>query len=259
MKAESLETKFDNLKLEFTSLHNFGRERAAILERASSRINFDKYNCTGSATRHAFYLNGKVGQFFAPHFICSTGFEENLPEDISNGIITHPYYDVGIILQCPVSKSAVNISSYTVAKLGDDVISYGFGDIAESWKGSISSEGYTSSEHELYKSHHWSGSANIGSGEVIIQAFQQEGMSGAAVSNGCGYLGMSHAVRVGSFASFASIIPAEILGIFAIDHWSKLINLEDCLGLEISNLPTMPLMDCDIRLFKAHDSNQPTC
>lgn len=72
--------------------------------------------------------------------------------------------------------------------------------IAKLWKGSISSEGSSNHNEHEYKTDHWTGTAKVVSDEVNMQSIQYEGMSRKAVSNGCGYLGMNHAVLVEPFA-----------------------------------------------------------
>ena len=240
----------------FTSAHNFGRDRVNILKKSSMELRLQGYGCVGVGTRHAFFIDGNVGQFFTPHFNCSDGV---MPMNLSESVITHPNYDLGIILGCPELNFVLNMSTYTKPMLGDSVIAYGFGDTAKAWTGSIADVGFAHKDLHSRPHIHWNGYPNanhINSDEVYVQSFQHSGQSGGPVSNGCGYVGMSHAVVVSNdkFAHFCSLIPPKRMIEFVKEHQSKLKRLEDCHDLEVLNLPMMPFMDCDIRSFHTdHD------
>jgi len=99
---------------------------------------------------------------------------------------------------------------------------------------------------------HWSLTANILEGEFIIQSAQHVGISGAAVSNGCGYLGMLHAVWSEGFAVFAAIVPAAAIMSFLDDiireNPHKLKTASQCYPSfnprKVVAFPISPFMNC---------------
>ena len=56
----------------------------------------------------------------------------------------------------------MNISAFTIPMLGDSVISYGFGDLAKVWEGTISDVFYDLKEDPL-ANHHWTNKSAVGS------------------------------------------------------------------------------------------------
>ena len=91
------------------------------------------------------------------------------------------------------------------------------------------------------------GDATFSKYDIVVQGNQHGGMSGGIICNGCTYLGMSYGVSTDIGASFARVVPAKNIARFILANWKRLPNLEDCEGLEVTNLPMMPLMNCDIR------------
>ena len=163
--------------------------------------------------------------------------------------MTHPNKDLGIITECPITKDALNISAFTIPMLGDSVISYGFGDLAKVWEGTISDVFYDSKEDPL-ANHHWTNKSVVRiNGEYIIQSAQHTGQSGSAVSNGCGYLGMAHIVVNENFAVFAGIIPAthiiEFIDLIIDKYPGRLKKLEECPPLKVISFPVSPFMACE--------------
>ncbi len=123
--------------------------------------------------------------------------------------------------------------------------------VAKVWEGTIS---------DVYrnltppsKATHWSKVAERTDGEFIVQSAQHEGMSGSAVSNGCGYLGMAHIVVTENFAAFAGIIPAkqiiDFLDSIMINYPGRLKTQTDCTKIQtrhILTFPVSPFVNCDI-------------
>ena len=125
------------LKKGLTDFHNFGRDRINVIKSVTHPLSFPDINCSGTATRHSFYLNGKVGELFTPHFNCSKA-NASSKQFLHDYILTSPHFDLGIIPQCPKTKFALNISYYTVPKQGDDVVSFAFGSVSRVFKGCVS-------------------------------------------------------------------------------------------------------------------------
>lgn len=98
----------------------------------------------------------------------------------------------------------------------------------------------------LAPARHWQGVTRICDGEFIAQGHQHEGMSGSAVLNGCGYVGVAHAARIPAgtrLANFAAIIPAKAVIDFIDLHASKLPTLADC-GMQAVLPPVAVFVDC---------------
>lgn len=163
---------------------------------------------------------------------------------------------MGIIAQCPSTKAVLDISVSTTPMLGDSVVAFGFGDTADVWVGPISK---LDSKEGDFSYDHWTGKdAKITSGEYLVQSAQHMGMSGAATSNGCGYLGMAHAVKLADsgLGVFASIIAAKDIQAFisnlmttspkALKRYTECFVNDTQLPLEIVSFPIFPFMDCSI-------------
>lgn len=241
----------------FVGIHNFGRDRVIVSQKVTSELKLEKaLGCFGSLTRHAFIFMGYVGELMTPHGDCWNSTNEQLQER-DHYIVTHPTKDFGIIRQCPSVGVVLDISVSTVPKLGDRVITYGFGDTASVWEGVVSRIQPLATDPVVT---HWMGSnweRSVTSGEYLIQSAQHPGQSGAAVSNGCGYIGIVHATKPAqyNFGTFAMVIPAKYIQDFIIEMVSKnskaLMRYEECLSnetkknLEIVEFPVFPFMNCD--------------
>ena len=65
----------------------------------------------------------------------------------------------------------------------------------------------------------WKGIGAWNNDEFVVQGAQHEGMSGGPVANGCGYLGMSHAVlKSDKLAKFAALIGGVAIQPFLDEH-----------------------------------------
>ncbi len=72
-------------------------------------------------------------------------------------------------------------------------------------------------------------------------------MDGGPVANGCGYLGMVHAVttpKTGN-ANIAMVTSAQIIVEFLSLHYQDLFYANYC-GTKVVELPVMPFMNCNI-------------
>jgi hypothetical protein len=237
----------------FQGVHNVGRDRVSIAKQFTNELKVSVFGCKGSLTRHAFIFNEYVGELITPHMNCDNATKEQIVERDAL-ILLHPTKDLGVISQCPSKDAVLNISVSTIPQLGDNVVAFGFGDTANVWTGPISKL-KPKQEDSLLK--HWSGTLNttITSGEYLVQSAQHPGMSGAAASNGCGYLGMAHAVEVAEFGSgsFAGIISAQNIQDFIRNlttiNKEALKRYDECFKsngqpLDIVSFPIFPFMNC---------------
>jgi ElaB/YqjD/DUF883 family membrane-anchored ribosome-binding protein len=168
-KIESLDS---NVMEGFQELHDFGSRRAALLENISSDIVI----CNSSFTGHAVFLKGFFTVVAAKHF---TPCENSETEWIKCENV-----DVAISRRCPETAIALDIDDSYELRLGDEVIGLGFASGAmQLWRGHLS---------RVVKE----ASGVVSAGEYFIEgSFQEFGMSGGALLNGCGYQGESHAVK----------------------------------------------------------------
>jgi len=238
-----------NMKNGFIGIHNFGRDRVDAAMKFTQRFDLKQLACDGVETRHAFFYSGFVGEIISPHLNCS-GANESMIALRDSLIITHPNMDLGIITECPSKEHVLDIAEFTDPKLGDRVISFGYGDLAKVWDGTVSDVFET--PNISYPSH-WTKSAERINGEYIVQSAQHGGQSGAAVSNGCGCLGMAHIVVSENFTVFAGIIPAQQIIDFVEyvtrEYPGRLKKMEDCSSVNrtgsVVSFPISPFMKCE--------------
>jgi len=161
-------------------------------------------------TRHAVVYEGRVATLFTPHSNCLNSHEFS-PTNHGNFIL-HPFFDLAIDTHCLPTPSALDLTSVFVPSLGDEIIAFGFGVTANVWQGLVA--GFTRDWICSSPATHWNSTlTRVCDGEIVAQGHQHEGMSGAPVLNGCGYVGMAHAVnsKVNAItAIFAYIIPASL-------------------------------------------------
>jgi len=196
-------------------------------------------------TLHALVRNGRVATIITPH-IKSSG--------LNGSVLLHPWYDFGIFTDCVSDlETALNVSEYAIPELGDGLIAYGYGVSASVWKGTMSRVARTpgASNCSQTNASHWTGETRLCDGDLIAQGHQHEGMSGAAVLNGCGYVGTAHAALIrpeNKLANFALIIPAKAILDF-IDLRSKdLPTLQKC-NMQVTTPPVAVHVDCSSRLM----------
>ena len=147
IKVDLQEIKVD-IRRGFQDLHDFGSSRVKVAQKATMAIDFAYYNCSGIGTRHIIYNDGYYAQVFTPHFSCDT--PPSIPE-----MILCEQADIGLLAFCPESEfSAINITEEVNAVLGDEVITYGYGNIAKMWKGYISN---ILTEDHCVSHRHWKG------------------------------------------------------------------------------------------------------
>jgi len=237
----SLENKNNELKelmIEgFRSNHFFGRSKVKILKNSTGQI---VSPCNDHSTYHTVHYDGYVTALFNPHMLCHP-FEN---------IILHEYYDLGILLDPKyLLPYAIDINVGASPELGDDVIAYGHGGRAKVWGGKISD---FSEEKCDEPAKHFNGTTRICAGEWIVQGHQHEGMSGSAVANGCGYLGIAdtiaHALKNSKFlnsvdANFAGVIGVKIIRQF-ISANKHVLAKHDNTSIIVNELPFAPFAEC---------------
>jgi hypothetical protein len=235
----------------FSSLHDFGRERVKAIESTSTPISFKNSNCSGVGTRHAVYYDGRVAEIFTPHFSCADPVKTK--EIFLNSGATDDFHDLALLFGCPTkAKVVLNITTFTTPLLGDDVISFGFGDESKVWKGTVA-DLPTDSDCKDFPNNPWHGTASYCPDEYITTSFQHEGQSGGAVANGCGYVGIVHGTvrkRNTTFSSHATIIGAKVIIALMRKHFDKCARFDSCFDLTTVSLPVVPFMNCEHSQFR---------
>ena len=240
-KFGSIDAKIDGLREityeGFQRTYSFNREKLETLFVITGHAG----HCGGSATQHTLLYLGKVASVFTPHISCT-----NSSVTSNSSYIYHDMYDLALDITCdPNTRFALDISRIVTPHLGDGLFAYGFGNDADVWQGIVArfESGKSCSAHPVK---HWTGKTRVCNGEIMAQGHQHDGMSGAAVLNGCGYIGMAHCARTPSssqLANFAGIIPAAAIQAFIAKHLSKLPTLETCKKGRISS-PLAPHVNC---------------
>ena len=191
-----------SIEMGFMELHHFGASRVKVMQSASKRLTLK--NCVGASTRHAVFFDGIITEIFTRHMVCL----ENMTEFSS--VITCDGHDICMVAHCPEDNTltAINITRNRDVKLGDEVVAFGYGDTAMVWRGFASGIVDTDDGNHT----HWNGTSPRRSGDFIMQSSQHSGMSGAAVSNGCGYTGMARAVILSELSiPFAVVSPVSTI------------------------------------------------
>ena len=219
----------------FQGVHSFGRRRAATLASVSASAS-DPCNMNMISTVHALFRNSKVAFVMTPHANCNLNDSNPSYDPTFNGaVLLHPEYDFAFLTGCFSGiEAALNVTSYAKPELGDNLSAFGFGNSGLLWEGVLSrvatsQDTYPNCSSKLAS--HWTGKTRICRGELIAQGHQHEGMSGAAVLNSCGYVGLAHAARLPDttkMASFAAIIPARVIIDFFDKHAHSLPTLQQC-------------------------------
>ena len=71
------------------------------------------------------YFERKVGEIFSPHFECLESIQDNI-----STVIVSKTHGLGVMLNCPRTGKALNLSQSVEPEIVDEVLCFGFGDIA---------------------------------------------------------------------------------------------------------------------------------
>jgi len=159
------------IKEQEETLHNFGRERATYLSSVSQPLTIGQQN----GTLHFLSVNGRI-------YPTTVNFS-----DRSNKTRLHKskIWDLSFVKDYDCPDSAIELTStkkITMTRLGNEVLAYGFGPFSKLWRGHVVDKNISLEVNKPGKLFAFqSGGA------------QHFGMSGAAILNGCGYVGMAFA------------------------------------------------------------------
>jgi len=223
---QDINIRFEEINVDFKDLHNFGRDRYLALALISKAFT----TCNQISTSHAVNFNGRVTEIVVNHHDC----RKNLggpPKDV----IICENLDLGLKTECPVSHYILNISKVQPLVLGDEVVCYGHEKIL--WKGHLSSENSVPINGKP-----WEGDIIIKSNEYAFHGEQHVGMSGGAVLNGCGYVGMAHAVgseKIKDVGKFTFVIPATEIQQCITKNSKLLKNISQCPGRTVIESPML--------------------
>ena len=120
--------------------------------------------------------------------------------------------DLAMVKGCPLGGDVTRLLNINVSakiRLGDEAVAFGFrnGDKKMKWAWA----GFLMGNFVFdIRSLPFKGLLSLVSGEHVISGIQLNGMSGASVANGCGYVGLAHA-RVESEQFSAVVLPADTI------------------------------------------------
>ena len=219
-------TVLRNAVEDLVSSKDFERKQIDVMKKTSSFLQFTPGG--EFATSHAVYLDGHVAVVFTPHMLVKV-------EDRPTDAIIHDNYDIGLRKTCPEVSSAINITQVAEGRLGDDVVVYGFGQVAQFWRGQIARERHDSSScSQTYKP--WARETTVCGNEIRAFGGQHEGLSGAPTLSRCGYIGIPHAVFT-NHSAFSLIIPSSVLRSFVRKHLTELKSINECGKVAILDPP----------------------
>ena len=243
----TLSAQIGDLKTYFTTAfsdsHFFNRNRVEMMGNVSEQFVFCQKN---SGTRHTVVYEGKVATVFTPHADCLNSHAFS-PTNNGNYILDD-MYDLAIDIRCSNTSAALDISSVYEPSLGDEIITFGYGDTALVWQGVVSAR--VKNECVSPAIHWGNGTVRFCRGEIVAQGHQHAGMSGAPVLNGCGYVGVAHAVNDKTnapHANFAVIVPAYDVTRLIKKNLGRLPTLADC-GQTALAPPLAALANCATNL-----------
>ena len=242
------EANKDELMGYFHHLHNFSYHRVETLKRATLQMEI----CPGQlVTAHAAYLDGRVFLITVAHSVCPD-IRNNTNVNLCDGI------DVALLGGCPLSEEVsqdedsqdtedsthriathmLNITDVANMRMGDKGVAFGFSDDEmQMWEGELNALVGKIAALRQNGSHvegpaHFKGPDRLYllPREFVLGGNQVMGMSGAAVANGCGYLGVAHARPSGNLAAFPSgvVIPAKEIKKCFKQFESKFETLASC-------------------------------
>jgi hypothetical protein len=204
-------------------LHDHNREKIAVLSNATYHLSF----CSGVLSGHLLYFKGKYFGVTAAHSPCF--YNDKVPA----GVIPCAGIDVALLSTCYAGKNVVNVTSSTVApRLGDEAVAVGYyKSEIRAWVGALVGFGgvhrkgihFTSNYYEVPD-------------ELIFQGAQLPGMSGAAVVNGLGYVGVAHILKFESDVPSAQVIPWSRIEECVVNNWSSLPS--NCDDVNVLSLPS---------------------
>jgi hypothetical protein len=227
----------------FQMLHDFPKEKVKVLQSVTDRATIA--GCNGALTRHTVFFRGKVADIFPIHFDCVDP-TTNSPIYVGNftNVFASPKYDLAVSTSCPNTTHALDISQYVVPDLGDEVLCFGYGDIAHVWRGFISKIITSTDPTKCNGTVPWTKATTMCDGEFLVQAHQHTGLSGSAVANSCGYTGMAHITVTDSMTTgFAGVIGAAAIIELISELLPLLPDAASC-GVIPITLPTSPFVTC---------------
>ena len=201
----------------FNQIHDFGVDRVRILSKISMDLNYIEYgaNKSSRASSHSISFNGIVAQVSVNHLLLGGA----APLDsISCNDVDVAFINIGY---CP--KSALDINFHVPLRMGDEVITYGFGAFANVARGHLSGYASPSKPQDWIP---WNGTGIIHKNEYVFEGHEHSGMFGGATLNGCGYVGFSHIKHV--LEDYYLVIPASEITKCLMENQIKLKSLDDC-------------------------------
>ena len=202
----------------------------------SREVSFIHHGCEGRATGHHITMDGFHALVISPHFSCNKshpGFK-----NLDQTSLYCDRYDMALIPLCADSGMASLDTTFTADLRNlDSVVAGGHGKYGQLFQGHVSGK-CKPSQHKHIP---WTNTTFIGENEYYITGYQDEGMSGGPVINGCGYAGMTHVVAGKAHLGFAGVISAESVKACFRKHAGK---VKSCPGAKVVSVKTFPFTEC---------------
>lgn len=228
MKADiaAVSDKVDSL---LENSNNFHFAKVDVLKKCTGAVNV----CGSWGTTHSVVYKGRLAALTVSHFECDV-------KPVS--LTASARADVALVEGCPTTTHAMNLTgALATHRLTDDVLAFGkayvrgptsFAIVDRAWRGYVGGK-YGVSQKALP----FSGSPIVLEDEWITNAVQEDVMSGAAVLNGCGYLGLAHARPMVYNQSQAIILPFEKIFEFLNENYDRLKSPNDCPNVTPIQIP----------------------
>jgi hypothetical protein len=217
----------------------YGRERAKVLQQVSRLASFER--CDGNVTSFGLAYRGYATEVTVSHIVCDP---KSPPLLACKGV------DVALTGECP-TVDALNGVYSSDPSLADPVIALGFYSGQPTiWQGVLSS---VFTKAEVFPP--FQNMASLPDDTFIINGDQNKGMSGAAVLNSYGLLGVASSTFQGSFNNSRQVAAIPIHHVFKcmMDYQDQLPTTSFCKakGLEVVAVPyALSVYDTFSRIWK---------
>lgn len=211
------------------SIQDFSKDRIAVLQKVSYSSTLP--SCDDQATAFGLSYKGFAMDVSVSHYNCSS-------DGPPSYVLACPKVDIALFDHCPSSGYALNGDMHTNILLGDEVVSYGFSKFSKAWKGMLLSEvGKDESNFPPFQ-----GLSNVPADAYMFSGLQDRGMSGGAVVNSYGLVGLASTAFFGSTnVRYSGVIPLSYV-FRCVEKYAaegKLKSASECPGTKVVNVPVL--------------------
>ena len=224
----------------FKAVYDYDNERVTVLEQVSyQRRLLNSAGCLQESTTTVVGLSidGIMTDITVSHANCSG----NIPPHF----IPCENVDLALSTDCPRMGSVLDGSVASSLKLGDSVIAYGFG-VISTWKGLLV-RNYRSKEQSNIGHNALEGIGNVPSDSFVMAGDPVKGMSGAAVLNHEGLVGIAVNYPVDRFITVVSMNQVSKC---VVQHRAVLKRNDECKRNVVKAPVALGVYDTFVRLSK---------